>query len=446
MLRVEVVRHEIDYAPRPHFVAFHERKQRWACLVCHRRAGKTVATINDIVRRLVQESKPDGRYGFIAPYRGQVKEIAWNYLKKYAEPLFGADPNESELRVTLLNGGMIRLYGADNPDSIRGTFFDGVCLDEYADMRPSLWSDVIRPMLADRKGWATFIGTPKGKNAFYELMHGSPDGKWLGAVKHPDWFHMTLRASESGIIAQDELDAALVDMGADLFMQEFECSFETAIRGAFYAEQLGRAQEQDRIRPLYPERATRTHTAWDLGRADSTAIWFIQCVGNERRLIDYYEASGVTLDHYAQVLDDKKRSAKNPDGYLYGNHYLPHDIAVKELISEKSRKETLEGLIGEIQVVPMHAVLDGINATRRMLDQSFIDPHRCRRGLEALKQYKREWDDHLKDWKQNAKHDWTSHGADALRMFAVGHDEPDLPRQEDRTRRNRDAPQSAWGV
>lgn len=406
----------------------------------------TVACVNDLIKGAVIDNKPDGRYGFIAPFRGQVKEAAWYYLKKFAAPLLAAPPNESELRVTIFNGAMIRLYGADNPDSIRGTFFDDVTLDEYADMRPSLWSDVVRPMLTDRRGRATFIGTPKGKNAFFELMHGSNDGKWPGAVKHDDWYTMTLKASESGILPQDELDAALVDIGADLFMQEFECSFETAIHGAFYAEEMRRAQAQNRIRVLFPERAIRVHTAWDLGRRDSTAIWFIQCVGPERRLIDYYESSGVTLDHYAEVLESKKRSAKNPDGYLYGNHYLPHDIAVKELISEKSRKETLEGLIGEIQVVPMHNPLDGINAVRRMLDNTFIDPDKCRRGLEALRQYRREWDDHLKDWKTNPLHDWSSHGADALRTFAVGHDEPDLPRQEDRTRRNRDAPQSAWGV
>lgn len=446
MGRIEIIRHEIDYAPRPQFVPFHERKQRFACLVCHRRAGKTVSSVNDIIRRAVIEGKPDGRYGYIAPLRTQVKDIAWSYVKRYAAPLLAEQPNESELRVTLLGGQTIRLYGADNPDALRGPYFDGVSLDEYADMRPSLWGDVIRPMIADRRGWAVFKGTPKGKNAFYELMHGSVDGTWPGAIRHPDWYTMTLKASESHIIARDELDAALVDMGADRYMQEFECSFEAAIRGAFYADELRRAQTQNRIRPLQAERAIRVHTAWDLGRRDSTAIWFIQCVGAERRLIDYYESSGVTLDHYAQVLDEKKRSPRNPDGYLYGNHYLPHDIAVKELLTPLSRKETLEGLIGEIQVVPDHNVLDGINAVRRMLDNAFIDPDKCHRGLEALRQYRREWDDHLKDWKSSALHDWSSHGSDALRSFAVGHDEPLPERQEDRTRRNRSAPQSAWGV
>lgn len=434
-----IARHiEIDYTPRWQFVPFHERTKRWACLVCHRRAGKTVADINDLIRRAITEGKNDGRYAYLAPYRSQVKDLAWEYLKRFARPLFAEEPNESELRVRLLNGAIIRLYGADNPDALRGPYLDGVVLDEFADMRPSLWGDVIRPMLTDRLGWATFIGTPKGKNLFWEV--------WTAALKNPDWYTLMLRASDSGILPQPELDAALLDMGTDRFMQEFECSFEAAIQGAFYAEELGRAAKENRIRPLQYEHAVRVHTAWDLGISDSTAIWFVQCVGQERRWIDYYETSGVGLDHYVAKLEEKKRSPSNPDGYLYGNHYFPHDIAVRELTTGSSRKETLEGLGIEVTVVPQHNVLDGINAHRRVLDRSFIDPEKCHRGLESWRQYRREYNERLKDWSQKPLHDWASHGADAGRTFSVGHDEPIPEKQEDRHRRNRDAPPSAWGV
>lgn len=446
MSALAVRRHiELDYAPRAQFLPFHNRTQRWACMVCHRRAGKTVAAINDMVKRAVIENKPDGRYAFIAPLRTQVKDIAWNYLKRFSAPLLAGEPNESDLRVTLVNGPSIRLYGADNPDAMRGAYLDGATLDEYGDMRPSVWGDVIRPMLADRLGWATFIGTPKGKNGFHDIWAG--DGKTrLGAQRDPAWFAMMLRASESGIIPQAELDAMLLDMGADRYMQEMECSFEAAIRGAFYGEEMHRALDGNRIRPLPLERAVKVHTGWDLGLRDSTAIWFIQCIGSERRWIDYYEASGVGLDHYAQVIEDKKRSVKNPNGYLYGNHYFPHDIEVRELTSGQSRKDTLQGLGIEVTTVPQHNVLDGINAVRRALDVSFIDPERCGRGLEALRQYRREYDDRLKDWRQNPLHDWSSHGADAARTFVVGHDEPAPERTEDRHRRNRGAELSAWGV
>jgi len=431
---------ELDYTPRAQFLPFHDRSQRWACMVCHRRAGKTVAVINDQIKRGITLVRPDARLGYIAPYRGQAKEVAWSYLKRFSEPLWAKEPSESELAVFLLNGARLRLYGGDNPDAIRGGYFDDVVMDEMADQRPGLWTDVVRPMLADRQGSATFIGSSKGKNEFWDLHRK--------AVGDPqNWYSLLMPASKSGIIPQAELDAMLLSQGVDRYMQEMECSFEAAIHGAFYKEEMRRALEQDRIRPLPIERAVKVHTAWDLGRRDSSAIWFIQCVGPERRLIDYYETSGVTLDHYVGILEEKKRSRANPDGYLYGNHYLPHDIEVKELLTEKSRKATLEDLLGtDVQVAPDHAVLDGINAVRRMLDRTWIDPVRCERGLEALRNYRREYDDKLKDWKASALHDWSSHGADALRMFAVAHDEPDLPRQEDRHRRHRDSAQSAWGV
>ncbi|HYM32311.1 MAG TPA: hypothetical protein VEU47_13480 [Candidatus Cybelea sp.] len=430
---------ELDYAPRWLLVPYHERTQRWACLVCHRRFGKTVGVLNDQIRRGITLNRPDIRMGYIAPYRGQAKEVAWNYLKKFSMPLWGKEPSESELSVTLLNGARLRLYGGDNPDAIRGGYFDDVVMDEMADQRPGLWANVVRPMLADRNGSATFIGSSKGKNEFYDLHRK--------AQQDPqNWYSLLMRASESGIIPQAELDAMLLEMGADRYMQEMECSFDAAIQGAFYAEELKRAGDQGRIRPLFADRALRVHTAWDLGFQDSTAIWFIQCLGTERRIIDYYETSGVALDHYVQVLEEKKRSKSNPDGYLYGNHYFPHDIAVHELTTGQSRRDTLEGLGIEVTVVPQHAPLDGINAVRRMLDRSFIDPLRCERGYEAIKNYRREYDERLKDWKTKPLHDWSSHGADALRTFVVGHDEPDLPRQEDRHRRNRETPQSAWAV
>lgn len=431
---------ELDYTPRSLLLPYHERKQRWACLVCHRRFGKTVGVINDQIKKGITLQRPDGRLGYVAPYRGQAKEVAWSYLKKFSMPLWGAEPSESDLRVHLVNGASIRLYGGDNPDAIRGGYFDDVVLDEMADQRPGLWTDVIRPMLADRNGSATFIGSSKGKNEFYDIhRRAEADPK--------NWYSLLMPASQSKIISQAELDDMLLEMGTDRFMQEMECSFNAAIHGAFYKEEMGRALDQGRIRPLPIERATRVHTAWDLGRRDSSAIWFIQCVGIERRLIDYYETSGVTLDHYVGVLEEKKRSRSNPDGYIYGNHYLPHDIEVKELLTEKSRKATLEDLLGtDVQVVPDHAVLDGINAVRRMLDRTWIDPVKCERGLEALRNYRREYDDKLKDWKASALHDWSSHGSDALRMFAVAHDEPDLPKQEDRHRRNRESSQSAWGA
>jgi phage terminase large subunit len=324
-------------------------------LVCHRRAGKTVATLNDLIRGAVNECKPEGRYAFIFPQRNQAKDTAWHYLRRYAEPLLAKPPNESELRVDLVNGSMVRLYGADNPDALRGPYLDGVVLDEFADMKPEVWHEVVRPMLADRRGWATFIGTPKGKNEFFRLYES--------AKRDPAWFHMMLKASESGIISPAELADLRREMGEDQYQQEFECSFEAAIKGAFYAEEMRIMLNEGRICRIEIEKDVRVHTAWDLGVSDSTAIWFIQCAGRERRLVDYYESSGVGLDHYVDVLHDKRRKY----GWAYGEHFFPHDIKVREFTSGKSRLNTLAGLGIEATVVPQYDELDGINVVRRML-------------------------------------------------------------------------------
>jgi phage terminase large subunit len=384
---------KIKYRPREQFRPFHSRKQRWSVLVCHRRAGKTVATLNDLIRGAVNECKPEGRYAFIFPQRNQAKDTAWRYLRRYAEPLLAKPPNESELRVDLVNGSMIRLYGADNPDALRGPYWDGVVLDEFADMKPEVWHEVVRPMLADRHGWATFIGTPKSKNEFFRLYEN--------AKKDPTWFHMMLKASESGIISASELADLRHEMGEDQYQQEFECSFEAAIKGAFYSEEMRTMLGEGRLCPIEIDKDVRVHTAWDLGISDSTAIWFIQCVGRERRLVDYYEASGVGLDHYVQVLQDKRVQ----HGWTYGEHYLPHDIVVKEFTSGKSRRDTLAGKGIEATIVPASNVLDGINVVRRMLGRIWIDPNRCERGVEALRQYRREWSDSLKDWSKAPLHD-----------------------------------------
>jgi phage terminase large subunit len=428
----------IHYAPRRQFLPFHHRKQRWAILVCHRRAGKTVATINDVIKRAVIENKPDGRYAFIAPYYNQVKDIAWTYLKSYAEPILAEPPREAELSVLLVNGARIRLYGSDNPDRLRGIYLDGAVLDEFGDMIPALWTDVIRPALSDRKGWATFIGTPKGKNAFWELWAGDQKG-WPGAINlSQEWFSLMLKASATGLVPAAELADARKQMGDAQYQQEYECSFEAAIKGAFYGDEMQLMAAEGRIRRIDIDPLIRVHTGWDIGRTDSTVIWFIQCVGRERRLVDYHEDSGHIITHYADVLYDKKRE----HGWQYGEHFFPHDMAYKMIDAEKSRLGQMQAKGIDGQICPQHAVLEGVNVVRKMLGRTYIDPTRCGRGIEALRQYRRAWDEKLKDWKSNEHEDWTNHGADALRTFAVMFDDP-APITPDADRHRKQAPASA---
>jgi phage terminase large subunit len=404
----------LPYAPRRVFVPFHDRKERWACIVAHRRCGKTVACINDTVRRAVMLEREHGRFAYVAPFLAQAKEVAWDYLKRYADPIT-KDKNESELWVELLNGARIRVHGADNPDRLRGAYLDGVVMDEVADMRPSVWGEVVRPMLADRKGWAVFIGTPKGRNEFHAL--------WERAQTTPDWFSAMLRASDTNILPAEELDLARQDMTPEQYEQEFQCSFDAAILGAYFGKEIAQAERDGRITDVAYDPAVKVYTAWDLGIGDSTAIWFWQVAGNEIRVIDHYEAHSQGLPHYAGVLAAKP--------YAYAADWVPHDARVRELGTGRTRVETLVKLGRQPRLVPNHEVEDGINAARMTLPKVWFDRDKCRDGIEALRQYRAEFDEKTKAFKNKPRHDWACHSADAFRYLCMAWREM-TPQPEDK--------------
>ena len=347
----------------------------------------------------------NGRYAYIAPYYSQAKSIAWDYLLRYTEDV-RVNANASELWVELLNGARIRLFGADNPDALRGLYLDGVILDEVADMRPRVWGEIIRPLLADREGWAVFIGTPKGHNFFYEI--------WKTANASESWFATSIRASTSGLIKAEELKDASQGMTDDQYEQEFECSFEAAILGAYYGKELKILEESGRIAKVAYDRSLPVFTAWDLGYHDDTAIFFYQVTHSEIHVIDYYSGSGLAIEDYAQAVTGK--------GYKYERHYLPHDARAKTLASGgKSVIEQLANHLGisKLAIVPSLSVQDGIQAARVMLPRVWFDRDNCESAVELLKQYQREWDEDKKAFRDKPRHDNTSHCADAFRMMAV---------------------------
>lgn len=396
---------EINYKPRKHAEAYHNRTERFAVLVAHRRFGKTVAAINDLIRACFAVDKKDVRVAYIAPYLSQAKAVAWDYALEYTIDIPDIKINHSELRIDFSNGSRFRLYGADNYNAMRGLYFDAIVCDEMADFPASAWPTVLRPSLTDRKGSCTFISTPKGKNEFWEL--------YQYAKTDPTWWSGMFKASQTDILDPEELEEAKITMGEDRYEQEFECSFEAAIVGAYYAMEMKTAMQDNRITTVPYDPSVGVVTAWDLGIGDSTAIWFAQYVGQEIRVIDYYENSGVGLDHYAKEL-----SSKN---YHYTDHILPHDVQVKELGTGKSRLETLYNLgIQDVTIAPKLAIEDGIQAARSMLNRCWFDEEKCNRGIEALRQYRREFDEKNKTWRGRPLHDWTSHGADAWRYLAVG--------------------------
>jgi len=373
--------------------------------VAHRRFGKTVAALNHIIREAVLNEQETPRYAYIAPTYGQAKRVAWDYLVKYTTPLGGTN-NISELRVDFW-GRRIQLYGSDNPDSLRGQFFDGVIVDEVGDQNPKIWTDIIRPSIVDRKGWCLFIGTPKGHNHFKELRDR--------AEKEDGWGLLEFKASETGVVDKTELSAAKNEMGESKYAQEFECSFDAPVEGSYYGELLGELEEKKHMQEIPREELSRTFTAWDLGMGDSTSIWVAQLVGSEVRLIDYYENHGVGLDHYVKWIKD--------NDYTKAEHILPHDVRVRELGTGKSRLEMLEESGLDAKIAPRMGLDDGIQAVRRLLPRCWFNVPKVQIGLNCLRNYHRDYDEKRKIFYERPLHDWSSHGSDAFRYLALGLDE-----------------------
>jgi hypothetical protein len=407
---------KLKYRPRSVFEDFHSRKERWAVIVAHRRCGKTVACINDLIVKALLENKPHAQYAYIAPFYSQAKSVAWRYLERFSEPVM-TKANQSELWVELVNGARIRLFGADNPDALRGNFLDGVVMDEMADMKPSVWGEIIRPLLADRLGWATFIGTPKGHNAFYDIYNE--------ATKKPNWYTKVLRADQTNLLAQSELDDAKATMSDNQYEQEFLCSFEAAILGAYYGQEMRRITDLERITTVDYDPMFPCHTAWDLGFNDSTSIWWFQVVYGEIRILDHHSSNGQAIPFYTMLIKQKE----DEFGYNYGYHYLPHDARAKTLASGgKSIIEQISAKIDikHLKIVPNLSLQDGIQASRLALTRAWFD-NRCQEGIECLRQYQREWDDDKKVFRDRPKHDWTSHSADAFRYLSIVWKDEDSP-------------------
>ena len=409
----DVLEVELDYKPRDVFLDFHERSQRWAVIVAHRRCGKTVSCINELLYKALIEGKENGRYAYVAPYYSQAKNIAWDYLLRFSKPVM-AKANQSELWVELINGARIRLFGADNADSLRGLYLDGIVLDEYADMRPRIWGEIIRPLLADRNGlnghhtWAVFIGTPKGHNAFFDL--------YSNATKDPNWYVKVLRASQTGLLPKGELEDAAKSMTQDQYLQEFECDFESAILGAYFGKEMRQLTDQDRITQIEYDPLFPVHTAWDLGYSDDTAIWWFQVVHGEIRCLDYHSSNGQPVAFYAGII----QAREDERGYTYGTHWLPHDARARTLSSNRSVIEQLGDKIPlkTIKITPNLKLQDGIQAARLALTRTWFD-HKTVDGIECLRQYQREYDEDKKVFRDKPRHDWTSHGADAFRYLAI---------------------------
>jgi hypothetical protein len=398
----------IPYSPRELQLKIHEAvdSHRFTVVVAHRRFGKTVSAINHLIKAAIECNKPNPRFAYIAPTYAQSKRVAWDYLLEFTRPL-GAVANISELRVDFW-GRRISLYGSDNADSLRGQYFDGVVLDEIGDQNPKIWNEILRPALADREGWCLFIGTPKGRNHYADLRDR--------AQVTEGWQLLEFKASQTGVLSDKELWAARQEMGEDKYQQEFECSFNAAIEGSYYGQIINDLEAKSRITTIDRDDLCKSFVAWDLGMGDSTCLWVAQLAGKEIRIIDCMENHGVGLDYYVSWLREN-----NYQGFT---QYLPHDVEVRELGTGRSRKEVLEEAGLSITVAPRLSIADGIQAVRRMLPRCWFD-HKTKAGLDALRNYRREYNEKQQVFYDKPLHSWASHYSDAFRYLAISLDESD---------------------
>jgi hypothetical protein len=405
---------DLGYRPRTFQKVIHYNLRRFNVIVCHRRFGKTVFAIAEMIDRGLNNTKKNPQYAYVAPTYGQAKRVAWEYLKDFCKNIPGAKANEAELRIDIPRpdkGDKIRfmLLGAENPDSLRGIYLDGVVLDEYAQCDPIIWGQVIRPALSDRHGWAIFIGTPKGQNHFFNIYH---DAIKLMDGGSESWFVAMYKASDTGVLSKDELLDAKMTMSEEEYEQEYECSFSAALIGAYYGKYINDLEKRNRIIDFDYDKTCAVSTYWDLGVSDTTAIWFVQQVGSEIRIIDYIENGGVGLEWYAKEILNRP--------YIYERHGIPHDGAARELGTGRSRQETLLDFGIRTDIIPRQAVADGINAARILLQKNiWFHKTKCARGIDALKNYQRKYDSKNQIFLDSPLHNWASNGSDAFRMMGL---------------------------
>lgn len=417
-------------------------RKRLMTLVAHRRMGKTTFGINHCIMDAIaidtekrEQGKP--RYALVYPERQQGKSVAWDLLKENAKDLPGYEKNESELFVEFFNGAKIYIAGADDEDRLRGHAWDGLILDEYKDINPEVWTDALFPATMDNKGWAVLTGTAGGHNHFYDaIKENSKSDLWNTVVMPANEHFVNEFTLDKGIkpnylestnvFNEDELKMAkevmkqkpnVKDVEA-AYRREFGCQFQSAIPGAYYDDYINRARREEdndpsRITNVPYEEKVPVHTAWDLGISDMTAIWFVQRVNKEIRLIDYVQDQDQPLKHYFNILKQKP--------YSYGRHIAPHDIEVREMISGRSRKELAREHGVNFTTIEKTDVDDRIAAVRSILEQCWFDKNKCKEGIHALEEYHREQDDEG-TFKDKPVHNWASHGADAFGYLAQGLD------------------------
>lgn len=406
----------IPYAPRSHFTSLHNSTKRFQFVCAHRRAGKTVAEANHLIRGAMGNTRkhPHPRYAYVGPSFEQTKDLVWGYFKYYAGAIPGTDFREGDLEVQLPNTATIRLYGgAAAYERMRGVYFDGIVLDEFPLLNPSVFSSVVRPCLADYRGFGIVSGTSNGDDHFHALLKRNQG--------NPRWDFHIIPVTETDCLDPAEVEEMTADMSPEEYAREMLCSFDAPIEGSYYAEIMNQLMARGRITKVPHDLSVPVITAWDLGIHDTMCIWFFQVCGREVHFIDYIQATGKGLDYFAAIINMKKTVKGDGNsvvplftgGYSYKAHCVPHDIKARELSTGQSRYDTLSGLLDEpVIVAPLASPEDGISAARGLLGVSWFDEMKTKTGVSALRAYQ-------KSKMGRPLHNWASHPADAFRTFAT---------------------------
>lgn len=391
-----------------------------AVAVWHRRSGKDDVALHWACTQALQRP---GTYWHLLPQSNQARKAIWDAVDPHTglrriDWAFPKELRETTREQDMLikfkgTGSTWQVVGSDNYNALVGSPPAGIVYSEFMLSDPNAWS-FMRPILLENGGWALFNGTPRGRNHLHGIYK-------LGQHE-PGWFSEILTVAQTGVLTPEQIEKERReiarergdDEAANIIAQEYFCSWDAAIPGSYYGKIMAKLEEAGRITDVPHDPRYPVITAWDLGVGDSTAVWFLQEIGLEVHVIDYYEQSGVGADHYARILKERD--------YNYEGHYLPHDANDREWGNNaSSRVDTLKSLgVKPIRVQRRASVDDGINAVRVLLPRCRFDRSRCDRGIETLRQYQRTWDDQLKCFSQKPLHDWTSHGADALRCYAQG--------------------------
>lgn len=396
---------------------------RRATAIWHRRAGKDDVCLHWTATAAIQRPAV---YWHMLPQAAQARKAIWDAVNPHTglrrieeafPPEVAPKKRDNDMAIKFINGATWQVVGSDNYNSLVGTPPVGVVFSEWALADPQAWA-YIRPILAENNGWALFITTPRGRNHAFQT--------YKTALEDDSAFAQVLTAEQTSVFSPETLASERLEyiaefgpeVGEAMFQQEYYCSFDAAVIGAYYAHIITRLEQQGRVGDVPHDPAVPVYTAWDLGIGDSTAIWFFQLIGPAIHVIDYYETSGAGLDHYVRTLKEKQQEC----GYLYEDrqHLAPHDIEAREWGSGRTREEQARGLGLKFRVVPMHLVDDGINAARAILPRCRFDAVKCERGLNALRAYRAEYDEKHKVIKPRPLHDWSSHASDAFRYLAMG--------------------------